>query len=386
MSAFSSQQPVGLYVHIPFCRKKCAYCDFFSITEGALKAPFLSAVKEEADMRLPTQEWRADSLYIGGGTPSVMREDYICRIIEQINRNVSFCTDNEITVEVNPESTGTDWLGSVRRAGVNRVSIGVQSFNDTSLAFLGRIHTARQARQAFDAARKAGFDNISLDIIYGLPGQTLAGLEQDLSRVMALEPEHISCYMLTIEPGTPLAWSLKNKQFHPLSESVLGEMFLMVSGMLPQNGYGQYEISNFSRTIQNRSRHNIKYWKRIDYLGLGPSAHSCLGAERSWNVDNVPKYVDRLAAGRMPQLSGEKLSRHQQMTEAVYLGLRLAEGVDIDAFNREFSDNFKALFAPALSAYEQTGKLFLSNGQCRLSTRGMLFHETIAADLTALIP
>ncbi len=386
MPYFPTKQPFGLYVHIPFCRKKCAYCDFFSLTDEKLVVPFMAALAAEAVFALSKKDAVFDSLHIGGGTPSIVEEKQIVKFVGRLNEVARFCIDSEITVEANPESVNSDWLKSLRQAGVNRVSIGVQSFNDDSLAFLGRIHNTRQAKKAFEAARFAGFDNIGLDIIYGLPGQTRADLEADLNQAVALAPDHLSCYMLTIENGTPLAASLQQKKFRPLSGARLGDMFMTVADVLARNGYMHYEISNFTRTRETRSRHNLKYWRRVDYMGLGPSAHSCRGHERYWNVKSVPDYIDRLSAGRSPRLSGEKLSRHQQMMEAVYLGLRLAEGVDLDAFNREFSVDFKTLFAPVLSEHEQTGKLCLSDGQCRLSTRGMLFHETIASDLATLIP
>lgn len=327
-----------------------------------------------------------DTIYIGGGTPSVLNEKQIFEIIDILYCSLDICTHNEITVEVNPESARPDWLKAARQAGINRISIGVQSFNDKALTFLGRIHDVRQAVESYKAARKVGFSNIGLDIIYGLPGQNRTELERDLNQAVALEPDHISCYMLTIEPGTPLAAFLDKKRFRPLSESKLSDMFLTVSDVLTRHGYLHYEISNYARTRETRSLHNMKYWRRLPYIGLGPSAHSFIRSrERYWNVKNVETYVDRLSAGCSPRLSGETLSVRQQMMETVLLGLRMAEGLEIADFKRAFGVDFQALFAPVLSDYETSGMLSLSGGCCRLSPRGMLFHETIAADLAALI-
>jgi oxygen-independent coproporphyrinogen-3 oxidase len=380
-AAITIRPPAGLYVHLPFCRRKCAYCDFFSITDGSLIDGFISALGREVDLTLSTTGLKFDSIYIGGGTPSMIKDNQISEIIELINKKSYICINSEITIEVNPESVTRPWLEAVRAAGVNRVSIGVQSFDDGALAFLGRLHSARQAEKAFDAARAAGFDQISLDIIYGLPGQTRTDLAADLRQAMALAPEHISCYLLTIESGTPLAAALRRKKFQPLPEALIAEMYLTVSETLTANGYLHYEISNFSRDADNRSRHNLKYWRRVPYLGLGPSAHSCTGPERYWNVRNVSDYVERLTQGRSPRLTGENLTTRQHMMEALYLGLRLEEGLDMDEFNREFTADFQALFRPVLAACQADGLLTATQGRCRPTLRGMLFHETIVASL-----
>ena len=349
-------------------------------------APFLNALKLDTGLALPEKGPAFDTIYIGGGTPSVLNGEQISEILETVFSSANICTNNEITIEVNPESCRSDWLRTVRLAGVNRISLGVQSFNDSALGFLGRVHDARQAIESYKAARIAGFSNIGLDIIYGLPDQTRSDLEQDLNQALALEPDHISCYLLTVESGTPLAESLRKKRYRPLAESKLSDMFLAVSEILTRHGYLHYEISNFARTPETCSRHNVKYWRRLPYIGLGPSAHSCiLPGQRHWNVKNVTEYVDRLSAGRSPRLSGETLSIRQQMMESVLLGLRLGEGIKIEAFNRSFGVDFQALFTPVLSHYQAAGMLSLSGGRCRLSLRGMLFHETIAADLAALI-
>jgi oxygen-independent coproporphyrinogen III oxidase len=385
MPLSSLAQPAGLYIHIPFCREKCAYCDFYSITDHLLIDRFVAALKQEAAMTLSEKGLTVDSLYIGGGTPSILKEDQIIGIINFIYNQANIYINSEITIEVNPESVRHEWLKAVREAGANRVSIGIQSFDDKALSFLGRIHSVSQGREAVAAARAAGFDNVGLDVIYGFPGQTRAGLEADLKQAIALGPEHISCYMLTIEPGTPLEGALRRKAFQPLPDSRQGDLFLAAAEVLTGNGYLHYEISNFARGPETRARHNTKYWQRVPYVGLGPAAHSYSGSARSWNVRDVTAYVESLSGGRLPRLSEEVLTVRQKMMEALYLGLRLADGLEIDAFNREFAVDFQALFAPVLQEHLSAGLMEMAQGRCRLSTRGMLFHETIVADLTDLL-
>ncbi|MEW6076861.1 MAG: radical SAM family heme chaperone HemW [Thermodesulfobacteriota bacterium] len=385
MSSSFIHQPAGIYIHVPFCRKKCAYCDFYSLTDQSLIDAYVTALKKEAAMVLSEKAMAVDTIYFGGGTPSVLNLNQITEIISLINLLSNIYTDSEITVEVNPESAGREWLKAVREAGVNRVSIGIQSFDDNALAFLGRIHSAGRGLEAVAAARSAGFDNIGLDIIYGLPGQTRTDLEADLSRAIALAPEHISCYLLTMETGTPLEGALRRKAFVPLSDARQSDLFLAAAEVLTANGYLHYEISNFACRPETRSRHNTKYWQRVPYAGLGPAAHSYTGSVRYWNVRDVSDYVERLSADRSPRQADELLTARQKMMESLYLGLRLAEGLEIDAFNREFSTDFQILFAPVLAEHRSTGMLEMAQGRCRLSTRGMLFHETIAAELAGLL-
>jgi oxygen-independent coproporphyrinogen III oxidase len=394
----------GLYIHIPFCVKKCRYCDFYSCTDLDLIKPFTAELQQEmhsgdtllnwqnipAKPAYPTQlskvspECEAfDSLYIGGGTPSVLPADRVVEIIETAKTQFDLLPDSEITVEVNPDSVSRDWLQAVRDAGVNRVNIGVQSFNDDYLNWLGRIHSADQAIKAIEATRDTGFTNIGLDIIYGLAGQEQEQLKQDLAQALSFSPEHLSCYMLTYEPGTPLTLDLENRDFKKLPDQRASEFFMFVSELLQQDGYEHYEISNFARSPKARSRHNQKYWHRVPYIGLGPGAHSYNGAIRSWNRPDLGAYISAFTPDRPLKPEREALTREQHMTESLYLGLRLAGGIDISLFNREFDVDFEELFSAAIDIWASTGHLQISPANCALTLSGWLFHETIAADFAA---
>lgn len=388
----------GLYIHIPFCVRKCRYCDFFSRTDRNLIEPFMVALRKEIYSGDTLLNWQNitnksaypaqlskvspeyDSLYIGGGTPSVLPAGRIVEIIEAVQSRFNLPPDSEITVEVNPDSVSRDWLQAVRNAGVNRINIGVQSFNDDYLRWLGRRHSADQAINAIETARATGFSNIGLDIIYGLAGQTQAQLKQDLDQALAFSPEHLSCYMLTYEPGTPLTIDLERNRFEKLPDGLAGNYFTFVSQWLQQHGYDHYEISNFAKTRETRSRHNSKYWHRSPYLGLGPGAHSYDGVVRSWNPPNLKAYIDDLTGNGHFSPEQETLTREQQMTESIYLGLRLGDGLDVPAFNREFDTDFEKLLSGPIDRWASTGHLEISATRCTLTFSGWLFHETIAAD------
>lgn len=371
------QPPVGLYIHIPFCAKKCRYCDFYSCTDLDLIERFTAALHQEMAQKSADTSQKIDSLYIGGGTPSVLPADRIVEIIETAKNRFNLLPDSEITVEVNPDSVSRNWLQAVRDAGVNRVNIGIQSFSDNYLHWLGRLHSASQAINAIETAHTAGFTNIGLDIIYGLAGQTQKQLKQDLEQALAFSPEHLSCYMLTYEPGTPLTIDLENKCFEKLSDDMAGDFFLFASRLLQQRSYDHYEISNFAKSETTRSRHNQKYWHRVPYIGLGPGAHSYDGIKRSWNPANLEVYIN----GTL-RPEEEVLTCEQHMTESIYLGLRLADGIDIPSFNREFDTDFGKRFAGPIDRWTSTGHLETSPTCCSLSLAGWLLHETIAADFT----
>ncbi|MFW5989413.1 MAG: radical SAM family heme chaperone HemW [Desulfosudaceae bacterium] len=380
-----SAEPAGLYIHIPFCVRKCPYCDFYSITDTTLRSELTGALLKETRLAAAPDRPVVDTIHFGGGTPSLMTADQIAALLAAANESFTVSPDAEITVEANPDSITGQWLEAIRQAGVNRLNIGVQSLDDTELAFLGRVHDAEQARTAAVAARRHGFTNIGLDIIYGLPGQTKAGLSRTLSRALELEPAHLSCYLLTCEPGTPLEKSLNRGGWTPLPEDVAAELFLFIISFLRNNDFLQYEISNFSRHRQTRSRHNQKYWRRRPYFGLGPAAHSYDGRQRSWNVNHLERYLEELAADRRPRAAFEILTRRQKMTEAVYLGLRLTEGINLNAFEDEFGIDLKQLPATVPDYFHNQGLLEISADHCRLTTRGMLFHESAAAALIELL-
>ena len=369
-------------MHIPFCVKKCPYCDFYSITDTSLKQKFISAVISEMNMtcNLP---FKFDTLYIGGGTPSVLETELIIRIIETAYSLYKLLPDSEITIEVNPGTVKPKKLREYKDAGVNRISIGVQSFQKSNLNFLGRIHTAEEADLCIQWARDAGFKNIGMDFIYGIPGQTLKSWLYDLEHAVSYEPEHLSCYMLTYESGTPMKKDLEKGSFKPLDEKMAGELFIATVEFLAGKGYVQYEISNFARAKNLRSRHNQKYWSFAPYIGLGPSAHSFIEPIRYWNKASVTAYIKDLEEGRLPLEGQEVLSREQMMTESIFLGLRKADGIDVSEFNSRFDENFFKIFEKQIDALEKKRLIVTNQTSCELTVKGMLFLDSITSMLVS---
>jgi len=369
----------GIYVHIPFCIKKCPYCDFYSITDQSLKQPFIEALIREMQM-VSSPSLVCDTLYFGGGTPSVFKAKNIERIIENAYRLFNFLHDTEITIEVNPGTVKHEHLTEYKSVGINRINIGVQSFNDEFLDFLGRIHSSNDADLTIRGARKAGFDNIGIDLIYGIPGQTKKMWLSDLQSAIEFEPEHLSCYMLTYEKGTPLDRERRQGRFKPVAGSLLGELFETTMEYLTAHGYVQYEISNFAKNVSKISRHNFKYWSFSPYLGFGPSAHSFLEPRRYWNCRSVKKYIENIKEGRVPIEEKELLSKEQRMMEMIYLGLRKTDGIDIDAIDEKLGINFRQIFAEKIKQLEEDGYILpiQPKNHCALSRKGMVFLDSIA--------
>jgi len=321
-----------------------------------------------------------DTLYFGGGTPSVLKPENIGRIIENAYELFNISTDTEITIEVNPGTVTTEKLKGYQGVGINRINIGVQSFNDEFLDFLGRIHSTNDANRTIKWARKAGFDNIGIDLIYGIPGQTKKMWLSDLQRAIEFDPEHLSCYMLTYEKGTPLDRVRRQGRFKPVADSLLSELFETTIKYLTAHGYVQYEISNFAKNASKISGHNMKYWSFSPYMGFGPSAHSFIEHRRYWNCRSVKKYIENIKEGRVAIEEKEILSKEQRMMEMVYLGLRKTEGIDIDAIDENLGINFRQIFTEKIKQLEEDGYILpiQPKNHCALSRKGMLFLDSIA--------
>jgi len=372
----------GLYIHIPFCVRKCRYCDFYSVTELSLKPRYLKALI--AEMELLTAEGLCfDTLYIGGGTPSVFDDHDIGLITGAVFDNFDLRNDPEITIEVNPGTISAKALKGYRRDGINRINIGVQSFQDKNLNFLGRIHTAAEARDAVTQAHQAGFQSIGLDFIYGLPGQSEAQWLKDLKQAVEYAPSHLSCYLLTYENGTPLQRDLKAGRVHPLSDDQVRTLFDTTIDFLEGCGYVQYEISNFARIglngVQQVSRHNLKYWTRAPYIGLGPSAHSFIEPQRYWNVSPIKDYIAAVESGRLPVAEKEVLSQEQQLIETIYLGLRMTRGIDLAGFRKKFQIDFMDTFKELTVDLKNRNYITVSKDHCALTRQGRAFLDSISA-------
>jgi oxygen-independent coproporphyrinogen-3 oxidase len=380
----SADHAAGIYVHIPFCERKCGYCDFYSETDAEKIPTFLGALKKEMQLT-GVGDMKPDTFYVGGGTPSLLTPKQMGKIVDWAALCFNLGASSEMTLEINPATAGTRDLQDYAAFGFNRINIGVQSFNDQNLAFLGRKHDSRQALAAVRAAKEAGFNNIGIDLIYGLPDQTAATWKKDLIQAIHLAPKHLSCYMLTYEPHTPLHREMEAGNIAPLPDLHTAELFRMTHNFLCAAGYEHYEISNFARGSRWRSVHNQKYWNFIPYIGLGPDAHSFKNPRRWWNHRSLDLYLKDIQQGVAPRSEEEELSQEQQMIESLYLGLRQSDGIQFEAFQQNFHMDFKLYFNKALDRFEAEKWINMNERHCRLTVEGMLFLDRIVDELVELI-
>jgi oxygen-independent coproporphyrinogen-3 oxidase len=381
------EQPAGLYIHIPFCVKKCLYCDFYSITDLVQTSSFLTALKREMELagHCPLS---FDTLYIGGGTPSVLDDTAIEQIVATAFNHFNIRSDAEITIEVNPGTVSLENLRRYRQSGINRLNIGIQSFQEENLKFLGRIHSREEALSSIDWARQAGFENIGLDLIYGLPQQEQNHWLKDLDQAIQINPEHLSCYLLTRESGTPLDREVLADRIRLPAEDHLRKLFETTTDYLTDHGFLHYEVSNFARQADNggspwKSRHNRKYWSFAPYIGLGPSAHSYLDPERHWNHRSFEKYLQDIRQGKLPLAEKEKLTHEQRIMEAIYLGFRTAQGIDIGDFQRRFGIDFLTIFRETIADFEKDELVKVTKNHCGLTPKGMALLDSITAEFTS---
>jgi oxygen-independent coproporphyrinogen-3 oxidase len=326
MKETSDRRSPGLYIHVPFCLSKCPYCNFASTTDLDAVPCYLEALM--AEMALFRDTFAAfDTIYLGGGTPSVLNAGQIASILNGVRGNFDIAKDAEITVECNPADVTPPYLDGLLAIGVNRLNIGVQSFHNPVLRFLGRRHNAAAALAAVDAALKAGVRNTGIDLIYGVPGQDMDAWLQTLAAAVSFRLPHLSCYQLTVEEHTPLGARVRQGECAAPSEEAQLDFFMTTSSMLAEAGYIHYEVSNFALAESLASRHNRKYWDHTPYLGLGPAAHSFADGKRRWNKSSVSEYCDALGAGRSPAAGEETLTAEDLAFEALFLGLRTRKGI-----------------------------------------------------------
>lgn len=367
----------GIYLHIPFCEHKCIYCDFYSIESLDPVDDFLHALKREIGARAATSpDDPFSTIFFGGGTPSLLDPAVIGDLLDLLHGTFRIETGAEITLEANPGTVDREKLAGYRAAGVNRISFGVQSFHEDDLRFLTRIHTAEQAVRGVGLAREAGFENVSLDLIFALPGQTMSRWEENLKRAVELRPDHLSAYSLIVEPRTPLSRMVRAGQVSPLPVDAEAEMYEFTMQFLRDAGYEHYEVSNYSRPGY-RSRHNCGYWNHSNYLGLGPSAHSFQKNRRWWNVSSVRSYCRSLAEGKFPVSGEEFLSKGQLFDETVMLGLR-GEGLDLAALRSSYGVDLIAREAPVIEGLLSENLLILDAQMLRLTDKGYLLCDEIS--------
>lgn len=381
----SVSSPLGMYIHIPFCVSKCLYCDFYSLPHAEFQMDRYAAALDRhlRDTASQCGGNHLDTIYFGGGTPSYFGGKRLAALLKSIRRLYRVDAQAEISLEANPDSAW-DWreLQYIRRAGFNRISLGVQSWNNQELKRVGRAHTVGQAEDAVAAARKAGFRNLSLDLIYGLPGQTMDTWKASLEKAASLEPEHLSGYGLKVEEGTPL---FQRQKFMDMPDDDLqADMYLYMVDYLAQRGWQQYEISNFARP-GFASRHNLKYWRLEEYIGFGPGAHSDVGGVRYAYDRNLDEYCRRVEESGTPPLSeSEEIPPPCRDMEYLMLGLRTTQGISREEFDRRYRLPF-APIAAALEPYCANGYAVTENGWWRLTPKGFLVsNRIIAATLDAL--
>jgi oxygen-independent coproporphyrinogen-3 oxidase len=366
-----------LYVHIPFCETKCPYCDFNSFAiEGRDVDGYLAALSRELDLRgVPS---RPSTIFIGGGTPTVLEPAQIDRYLSDLLERIEPDATREFTVEANPGSLTAEKLQVLRAHGVNRLSIGAQSLYDQHLARIGRVHRAADVEEAFRLARDASFSNVSLDFIYAIPGLTLAEWAATLDTVVGWGPEHLSCYALIFEPGTEFHARRAAGTLRPTAERVELAMFRFTERRLRSAGYRRYEISNFARPGRE-CEHNLNYWRNGSYVGFGAGAYSYEGGERFGNARSLASYQGALAAGRLPVVSRERLQRDASLRETVALALRTADGVDLDEVGARFGVDARATFRGPIDRLTKSGYLE-REGRLRLSRRGWRVADAVASE------
>jgi oxygen-independent coproporphyrinogen-3 oxidase len=373
----------GLYIHIPFCVKKCAYCDFYSTTTEPSKIEqFLNAAENEVELYAQHPVFaqiKFRTLYIGGGTPSLLSAQQIDKLFQKVLSRFHFAKDFEFTIESNPETISFSKLKEYRSVGINRLSIGVQSFSDSELQTLGRIHNSDQAKKCIEWASQAGCDNINLDLIFAIPGQTLNDWQDNLEQAIQLKPKHLSIYCLTIESGTPLERQILSGKLKKVNEETEREMYLWSIDVLSTAGYQHYEISNFALT-GFECKHNLMYWDGSPYLGIGPSAHSYWNGHRQWNVDSLEQYLKLLKSNIKPVAGQEQLSQDQKILEFLYLNLRTIHGIDIRQFKYQFNLSFIEKFEKVLERLHNhpDGELFhLQKNILKLTPNGFVLFDEI---------
>ena len=372
--------PLGIYVHVPFCRSRCQYCDFYSTTnkEDKFHDGYLNAVCQhikEAGALAPNHI--VDTIYFGGGTPSFFGGEGLATILTAIRRNFDVAGDAEITFEANPDSVQDQMLRRLRAEGFNRVSLGIQCDDDAILKKLGRPHDYAQAVSAFNRIRKAGFDNVSVDLMYGLPGQSLNTWLQTLENVLTLKPDHISCYGLKVEEGTPL---YDVRDFVQLADDdTQADMYLQAVEILKNRGYRQYEISNFARKSKV-SRHNLKYWTGLEYIGFGPSASSDFAGKRYTAVASLPKYIAGIQNGGQVIEEISEIPIRERAGEYIMLRLRTSGGINREEYERQYLLPFDPL-ERVLLMHQDKGLARFTNDRWRLTPEGFLVSNSIISDL-----
>lgn len=366
----------GIYIHIPFCKSKCNYCDFNSYAgKNEYIAPYFSALNREIGVNSDKIKGGIDTVYIGGGTPTCVDAEYICDMMKKVFSSYNILTDAEITIECNPGTIGSEGLKKLRDSGINRLSIGLQSTDDEVLRRLGRIHTFDDFKRCFDAARKVGFENISLDLMYGLPKQSMEMWRETLGHAVEFGCEHISCYSLKVEEGTPFA----KMQLDIPDDDTVADMYEECVDFLGKNGYARYEISNFSK-LGRESRHNLKYWRCEDFIGFGAGAYSCIGNERFSNCCSIGDYIKSIEEKDSAVDTLISLTKEDKMSEFVFLGLRCVEGINTEEFEKRFGCSIFDVYDEQIEKYIKMGFLICNKERIYFADKAFFVSNSILAE------
>ncbi len=370
----------GIYIHTPFCRVKCMYCDFYSVADKDFEMPsFFDALLKEIELcETDTNNWTIDTIFIGGGTPSLTDPRHIEKLIRTLESKFDLSNVTEFTMEANPGEAPAERLKAFYDLGVNRLSMGVQSLEPDLLQFLTRIHGPEAVFKTFDGARKAGFDNINCDLIFNIPGQTMDIWKRDLQTIIDLNPEHLSCYSLTVEEGTQLYQYVNRGKVTMPSDDQSADLYLWTQSIMAKNGYEQYEISNWSKP-ENECRHNLHYWEIDPYLAFGPSAHGFDGKIRFSNIRNLDGYIKNLCDGKSPRQDHYELSDKDRTNEMIGFGLRINNGVNLNQIPESFREAVNQSIIDNHSKWD--GYLVIEDDRIKLTSAGFAFADGIAVDL-----
>ncbi|MFC1846304.1 radical SAM family heme chaperone HemW [Chloroflexota bacterium] len=369
-------QSIAFYIHFPFCRRKCDYCSFISYQGYEAYIPtYISALKKELAARVTEQQ--VSSIYLGGGTPSILSSENINDILKVIFSLFVVQDDVEITIEANPGTIDESYLAALRMIGINRLSLGVQSFNDNELDMLGRIHNASEAKDAVHHARKAGFNNLNMDLLYGLPHQDLPGWRDTLSQAIDLDPEHLSLYPLSLEGSEPMFLSIERGEIPALDSDQSADQYELATDLLKEYGCNHYEISNWAKRGYE-CRHNIGYWRSKPYVGVGVAAHSCLNSHRMANTSDINKYMDAFLCN-MPIVrdQNDDIEPELLLSETVIMGLRLSDGVNLDDINNRFGVDLLEAYSDQINELTGLGLLECIEGNIKLTHRGKLLGNEV---------
>lgn len=375
----TTSEPIpALYVHVPFCHTICGYCDFYStVLDRSAVGPLVDALLAELSIRQAGHALACETIFVGGGTPTTIAPSELRRLLTALRATAS--ASLEFTVEANPATVSPEVADTLAGSGVNRVSIGAQSFDRSELRILERIHEPQQVAQTLENCRRAGIENLNVDLIFAVPGQTLEGWLANLRAALALEPRHLSCYGLTFERGTPLYEQLQSGEVKRLDAELEAEMYEATIDTLAAAGLRQYEISNFAQP-GFECRHSLVYWNNRQHVGLGPSAAGLVGETRYKNIADTAEYARSLRAGRLPVIQQERLSPEQRARESMMLGLRLIEGVDRATFEHRFGRDPAELFAEPLARFIELGLTETTQSAVRLTRRGLLVADSVMAE------